>query len=136
MMRSILGALVLVALTLGCAADQRKTEKSLDDPARVNGATAEGDIRVLQSEKAHVVGQIVDGATAVVPAGIVVGILTGHRGHQGPGGHRRVQRADRRPHRTDPTGLDGSRTRPRYEPAARRTASTMGPMTSSLTSAW
>lgn len=46
----------------------------------MNCATADGDIRVLQSEKAHVASQMVDGVTSIVPAGIVVGILTGTEG--------------------------------------------------------
>lgn len=49
--------------------------KTLDQP--VNCATAEGDIRVLQGEKAHVASQIAQGVTALSPAGIVMGILTG-----------------------------------------------------------
>jgi hypothetical protein len=80
MIRSVLAVVLLTSFSLGCAMDQRKTEKSLDDPAPVNCATADGDIRVLRSEKAHVASEIVDGATAIVPAGIVVGILTGTEG--------------------------------------------------------
>ena len=42
----------------------------------INCATAEGDIRLLMHEKAHVSDQITQGVTAVVPAGAVVGIVT------------------------------------------------------------
>jgi hypothetical protein len=80
MIRSALAVVLLASLSLGCAMDQRKTEKSLDDPAPVNCATADGDIRVLKSEKAHVAQQAAEGVTAIVPAGIVVGILTGTEG--------------------------------------------------------
>lgn len=43
----------------------------------VNCATAEGDIRVLKSEKAHVGEQILKGVTAITPAGFVLGMVTG-----------------------------------------------------------
>jgi len=45
-----------------------------------SGATAEGDIRVLQSEKAHVGQQIASGLPAIAPAGIVMGVLAGTEG--------------------------------------------------------
>ncbi len=46
----------------------------------VNCATAQGDMRVLQSEKAHVVQQVAMGVTSIYPAGLVLGILTGTEG--------------------------------------------------------
>jgi hypothetical protein len=42
----------------------------------VNCATAEGDIRVLQSEKTHASQQMAAGVSAISPAGIVVGTIT------------------------------------------------------------
>jgi len=54
---------------------EQQTMQSMDQP--INCRTAEGDIRVLQSEKANVVSQVAQGATAIAPAGIVVGVLTG-----------------------------------------------------------
>lgn len=42
----------------------------------MNCATAEGDLRVLESEEAHIVQQVAEGASAITPAGLVVGILT------------------------------------------------------------
>ena len=48
--------------------------------APVNCATAQGDIRVLEAEKAHVAERILEGATAISPAGAVIGILTGTEG--------------------------------------------------------
>ena len=65
----------VAALAAGCAMEEKKTMQSMNQP--INCATAEGDIRVLQSEKTNVVAQIAQGATAIAPAGIVVGILTG-----------------------------------------------------------
>jgi hypothetical protein len=67
-----------IAFAAGCAMQEKQTMKTLDQP--VNCATAEGDIRVLQSEKTHVAGQIAQGVTALAPAGIVMGILTGTEG--------------------------------------------------------
>jgi len=50
-------------------------EQQLRQP--INCATAEGDIRLLQHEKAHVADQIVAGVTAIVPASAVMGIVSG-----------------------------------------------------------
>lgn len=58
-----------------CASDSKKIEADLNQP--INCATAEADIRVLQSEKTHAAQQLANGVTAVVPAGAVVGIVTG-----------------------------------------------------------
>lgn len=52
--------------------------QSLQQP--INCATAEGDIRVLQSEKTHTAQQIASGVAAISPAGIVLGALTGTEG--------------------------------------------------------
>ena len=59
----------------GCAFQQKKVEKEMKQP--INCATAEGDIRALRAEKAHVAQQIAEGVTAVVPMSLVVGIVTG-----------------------------------------------------------
>ncbi len=59
----------------GCAAQEKQTLQSLQQP--INCATAEGDIRVLQSEKTHVGQQVASGVAAISPAGIVMGALTG-----------------------------------------------------------
>ena len=75
----LIGTLALGA-PLGCAMGQKKVEKELASPPPVNCETAEGDIRVLRSEKAHVAGQIAAGVTAIFPAGLVIGILTGTEG--------------------------------------------------------
>jgi hypothetical protein len=68
-------AAVLVA---GCAMKEKQTMESLNQP--INCGTAEGDIRVLQGEKVHVAQQVASGLTAVAPAGIVMGVLTGTEG--------------------------------------------------------
>ena len=69
---------VIVAIVLGgCAMQQTQVEQDLQDPKRINCRTAHGDIRMLQSEKANVAQQIAEGATAIYPASLVVGIATG-----------------------------------------------------------
>ena len=75
---ALLGAAsVIVPLVSGCAMEQQQVVQSLEQGGRVDCRTADGDIRVLQSEKAHVLQQIAEGATAIYPAGAVMGILTG-----------------------------------------------------------
>jgi hypothetical protein len=68
-------ATIFAAMTLaGCAFQEKRVEQSMEQP--INCALAEGDIRVLESERAHVGRQVVAGVTAIVPAGIVVGLVT------------------------------------------------------------
>ena len=64
-----------LVLATGCAVQEQQTMRSLEQP--INCATAQGDIRVLQSEKAHAAQQLASGVTAIFPAGMVVGALTG-----------------------------------------------------------
>jgi len=75
---TIVCRLGVATLLTGCAMQEKQTMESLNQP--INCATAEGDIRVLQGEKTHVVQQIASGATAITPAGAVLGILTGTEG--------------------------------------------------------
>ena len=63
-----------VILVTGCSDKFKKGEKQVKQP--INCATADGDIRMLMHEKAHVEDQIVQGATAIFPAGAVIGIVT------------------------------------------------------------
>jgi len=65
----------MAALVAGCASQYKEKEAALKAP--INCASAEGDIRVLQSEKTNVAQQAAMGVTAIAPAGIVLGILTG-----------------------------------------------------------
>ena len=65
----------LVIVVTGCADKFKKGEKQMKQP--INCATAEGDIRLLMHEKAHVDDQIAQGVTAITPAGAVIGIVTG-----------------------------------------------------------
>jgi len=75
----IAGIVVLAVFCSGCAFQYKKDEAAAKN-APVNCATADGDIRVLQSEKAHVASQIAMGVTAIYPASLVVGLLTGTEG--------------------------------------------------------
>jgi hypothetical protein len=68
----------LAVILSACAFQQKKVEKELKSP--INCATAEGDIRALEHEKAHVAQQIAEGVTAIVPISLVVGVVTGTEG--------------------------------------------------------
>lgn len=75
-----LAAVALLSCVGGCAMEQQQVEQQLSNPGRINCRTAEGDIRVLQSEKATAVQQLAEGVTAITPAGIVLGAVTGTEG--------------------------------------------------------
>ena len=76
MSRSIIGAVLGILLVSGCAMHQKEVMHTLENPAPVNCATAEGDLRVLEGEKTHVAQQIVEGVSSLTPAGAALGILT------------------------------------------------------------
>ena len=77
-MKRILISVLVVGLVLmmasSCAMQQKKVEKEMKQP--INCATAEGDLRVLKSEKVHVAEQIAEGVSAIIPIGLVVGVVT------------------------------------------------------------
>ena len=78
MKKAIMSALaicLMISLTACAANKQKKVEQEMKQP--INCATAEGDIRTLGHEKAHVAQQIAEGVTAIVPASLVVGLVTG-----------------------------------------------------------
>jgi len=77
-MRKVSVAVMVICLMISltaCAMKQKKVEKEMQQP--INCATAEGDIRVLESEKAHVGQQIAEGVTSITPPGFLVGVVTG-----------------------------------------------------------
>ena len=76
---AILASLVGALLLQACAMGMKKDEKAAEQMP-VNCATADGDLRVLKSEKANVAEQIALGVTAIYPAGLVMGLLTGTEG--------------------------------------------------------
>ena len=69
----LLGVLVLAA---ACSAVSKQAQQDLAKP--INCATAQGDIRVLQSEKEHLGRQIAAGVTSIVPISLVVNTATGN----------------------------------------------------------
>lgn len=68
----LLTAAAAVLLTSAC------TMQPLKDPSTkpVNCATAEGDLRALNSEKKYAQSQELVSATAITPAGALLGIVT------------------------------------------------------------
>ena len=78
-MRKVSVAVMVVGLMISLVAcavkQQKKVEHEMKQP--INCATAKGDIRLLQHEKAHVTQQIAEGVTAIFPAGLVLGVATG-----------------------------------------------------------
>ena len=71
---------LMISLTACAASKQKKVEQEMKQP--INCATAEGDIRTLEHEKTHTAQQIAEGVTALVPASIVVGLVTGTEGEK------------------------------------------------------
>ena len=65
-------------LGAACAPISNQAKEDLAQP--VDCRTAEGDIRVLEHEKAHVAEEAANGVMAVAPAGAVLGIVTGTEG--------------------------------------------------------
>ena len=83
MKKAMMTALVvclMISLAACAASKQKKVEQEMKQP--INCATAEGDIRTLEHEKAHTAEQIAEGVTALVPASIVVGLVTGTEGEK------------------------------------------------------
>ena len=75
-MKSIIALGCIIVLMTACAPfRQKEVMEEMDDP--INCATAEGDIRMLEQEKVHIAQQILEGVTAITPAGIVIGVVTG-----------------------------------------------------------
>jgi len=82
-MNRVILLVCIVMLLPACAIFKQKgVDKELKKDLPINCATAEGDIRILQHEKSHVAQQILDGVTAIVPAGAVIGIVTGTEGEK------------------------------------------------------
>ena len=65
-------------LMVACSPQSKEAKQELAQP--VNCATAEGDIRILEGEKAHVAEQVASGVTAIAPAGFALGVVTGTEG--------------------------------------------------------
>jgi hypothetical protein len=76
---TVAAAVAVALLGSGCAMMFKEDEQKAK-AMPINCATASGDIRVLQAEKAHVVQQVAMGVTSIYPAGLVLGVLTGTEG--------------------------------------------------------
>jgi hypothetical protein len=73
---TMLFLVIFLSATLGaCASNYKKVEQSAKEP--VNCATAEADLRVLESEKVHTAEQIAAGVSTILPIGLVAGLVTG-----------------------------------------------------------
>lgn len=69
--------IMLVALVAGCSDPITKQDKE-SMAAPINCATAEGDIRVLNSEKAHISKEMASGASSIIPISLVANLIEGH----------------------------------------------------------
>ena len=76
---ALAAGLAMAVLVAGCAMKFKDDTKAIKSQP-INCATADGDIRVLQSEKSHVAEQIAMGVTAIYPASALVGLVTGTEG--------------------------------------------------------
>jgi hypothetical protein len=79
-MMTALAICLMISLTACAARKQKQVEQEMKQP--INCATAEGDIRALGHEKAHTAQEIAEGVTAIVPASLVVGLVTGTEGEK------------------------------------------------------
>ena len=77
---TILASLLVVGLSAGCAMRQKQELKELSEAGPVDCRTAQGDLRLLQHEKANVAERVVEGATAIYPASLVTGVVLGPEG--------------------------------------------------------
>ena len=71
----VLCAICLCMFVASCASHYKQVEQDLKKP--VNCATAEADIRVLETEKVHAAEQVAAGVRAIMPIGLVAGVVTG-----------------------------------------------------------
>lgn len=75
-MKYVLASIVAAGLLSGCVAQKEAKEVKAAEAAPVNCATAEGDIRMLRSEKANVAERAAEGAASIVPIGFLIGVAT------------------------------------------------------------
>ena len=78
-MRSVLYVTLAMALAItsvGCARSQKKVMAELKSDSSIDCTTADGDVRLLQHEKANVAERIAEGVTMIYPAGLVIGVVT------------------------------------------------------------
>jgi hypothetical protein len=79
MTRSIF--VVCIALLLAACGAEKKEKEAMEQMAKpIDCKYAEGDLRALNSERAHTMDQIADGVTSISPVGAVAGLLEGTEG--------------------------------------------------------
>jgi hypothetical protein len=81
-MRTLNSSICIVAagvLLSGCAIESKKTAEKIQ-AMPINCATADGELRVLESEKKTTLQRIGAGVATVVPIGLVVGLVTATEG--------------------------------------------------------
>ncbi len=76
-MKNIALVTLLCMFISSCALHREQVEDDIKESPGVNCASAKGDLKILEDEKVGLVGQIASGVTMIVPAGLVIGILTG-----------------------------------------------------------
>lgn len=78
-MKKLLTVSIAMLILGGCSSPNTKqAQKDIAQP--VNCATAEGDIRALNAEKAHTSQEIEAGVTSIVPIGAVANLAQGKEG--------------------------------------------------------
>lgn len=75
-MRYLIATVAVATMLSGCVAQKEAKEVKAAEVAPVNCATAEGDIRMLRSEKANVAERIAAGVASIVPVGFLIGVAT------------------------------------------------------------
>jgi hypothetical protein len=73
--RIIICTIGVVLVASGCAIESKKTAEKIQTMP-INCATADGELRVLDSEKKTTMQRIGAGVASVVPIGLVVGLVT------------------------------------------------------------
>ena len=75
-MKKTLLVIGMIFLMAACSPVSKQAQQDLAKP--VNCATAEGDIRVLNSEKENVGREIAAGVSSIVPVALVANTVTGN----------------------------------------------------------
>lgn len=79
-MRNLIVLIAAATMLGGCAAEKEAREVKAAEVAPVNCATAQGDLRMLRSEKASVEERIAAGAASIIPVGFLIGVATQSEG--------------------------------------------------------
>ncbi|MBW2201886.1 MAG: hypothetical protein JRF71_13815 [Deltaproteobacteria bacterium] len=75
----VMAVLICLAFSVTGYAKAKSDKEVMEEMKQpINCSTAEGDLRMLEHEKAHVAKQIANGVMAIVPISAVIGIITGH----------------------------------------------------------